>query len=130
MRKSRTQEQQVIGEFYEALYRDDFQMYLQPKFILGTGEIYGAEALARWKKPDGTILAPGAFIDPLEKIGYVTELDFYIFEELLKTMSRWQKQNKRPLTISTNFSGRHFDTNGEEFLRRISHLVGKYKASP
>ena len=56
----------------------DLQMYLQPKFILRDRSVYGAEALARWKRPDGKILPPGVFIDSLEKIGYITELDFYI----------------------------------------------------
>lgn len=67
LRIQRTEEQKIVGEFYEALYRDDFQMYLQPKFILGDRSVYGAEALARWKRPDGKILPPGVFIDSLEK---------------------------------------------------------------
>ena len=90
LRIQRTEEQKIVGEFYEALYRDDFQMYLQPKFILGDRSVYGAEALARWKRPDGKILPPGVFIDSLEKIGYITELDFYIYEEVLKTLEKWQ----------------------------------------
>ena len=28
LRIQRTEEQKIVGEFYEALYRDDFQMYL------------------------------------------------------------------------------------------------------
>jgi len=79
LRTRRVEEQKVIGEFFEALYRDDFQMYLQPKFVLGERTVYGAEALARWKRPDGQILAPVGFIDSLEKIGYITELDFLYF---------------------------------------------------
>jgi diguanylate cyclase (GGDEF)-like protein len=129
-RSRRADEQKVIGEFFEALYRDDFQMYLQPKFILGDRTVYGAEALARWKRPDGQILAPAYFIDSLEKIGYITELDFYIFEEVLKTLDKWDKQKKRKIVISTNFSGRHFDTDGEEFLNRIQHIMSKYTVSP
>ena len=35
LRTMRIEEQKVVGEFFEALYRDDFQMYLQPKFFLG-----------------------------------------------------------------------------------------------
>lgn len=130
LRVKRAEEQQVVGEFFEALYRDDFQVYLQPKFVLGTRTVYGAEALARWKRPDGTILSPAAFIDSLEKIGYITELDFYIFEELLKTLDRWKKQNRREIIVSTNFSGRHFEGDGEDFLKRISHIMSKYNVSP
>ncbi|MCM1105613.1 MAG: diguanylate cyclase [Blautia sp.] len=130
LRLQRLEEQQVVGEFFEALYRDDFQVYLQPKFHLKDGRVYGAEALARWKRPDGTVLAPAVFIDSLEKIGYITELDFYIFEELLRTMDRWKKQKRRKLVVSTNFSGRHFGGDGEEFLGRVSHILAKYNVSP
>lgn len=130
LRKKRAEEQKVLGEFFEALYRDDFQMYLQPKFILGSREVYGAEALARWRKPDGKILPPVYFIDSLEKIGYITELDFYIFEELLKTLDKWDMQGRRKVIVSTNFSGRHFDTDGENFLRRIEQIFSKYDVSP
>lgn len=130
LRTKRAEEQQVLGEFFEALYRDDFQMYLQPKFLLGSRTVYGAEALARWRKPDGKILPPVYFIDSLEKIGYITELDFYIYEELLKTLDKWGRQNRRKVIVSTNFSGRHFDTDGENFLRRIEQILSKYRVSP
>lgn len=130
LRTLRVEEQKVVGEFFEALYRDDFQMYLQPKFLLGKEIIYGAEALARWKKQDGTIVPPAYFIDSLEKIGYITELDFYIFEEVLKTLDKWNRQRRRKIIVSTNFSGRHFEGNGEEFLNRIAHIMSKYTVLP
>ncbi len=130
LRKSRTDEQQVIGEFYEALYRDDFVIFLQPKFILGTQEVYGAESLARWRKPNGSIVSPGIFVNPLEKIGYITELDFYMYEKLLKMMSGWQKKNYPRMIISTNFSGRHFETDGSDFLTRIFNITAKYDVDP
>lgn len=129
-RNARTREKQVVGEFYEALYRDDFRMFLQPKFVLGSREVYGAEALARWQKPDGNLLTPAAFLGPLEQIGYIMELDFYIFEELLKTMTRWQAQNRRKIVVSTNFSGRHFESGVDAFLNRIRHILSKYSVSP
>ncbi len=130
LRTRRAEEQKVLAEFFEALYRDDFQMYLQPKFLLGSREVYGAEALARWRKPDGKILPPVYFIDSLEKIGYITELDFYIYEELLKTLDKWDRQGRKRVIVSTNFSGRHFDTDGENFLRRIEQIMSKYNVSP
>lgn len=126
LRKAKKAEQTIVGEFYEALYRGEFQLYLQPKFYLSSGEIYGAEALARWKKQDGRILFPGEFLEPLEKIGYVTELDFFIFEELLKTMEKWNIENKKPIVVSTNFSGRHFERDVKEFIKRIENIFQKY----
>lgn len=130
LRQKRTEEQQIIGEFYKALYRNDFCVYMQPKFILGKQNIYGAEALARWKKEDGAVLLPGAFLEPLEKIGYIKELDFFIFEEVLKTMSRWQEEGRPQIVISVNFSGRHFEDDGSDFLNRIFHIIQRYDVAP
>lgn len=130
IREERSEEQHIVGEFYEALYRGDFLMYLQPKFNIITGEVYGAEALARWKKPNGSVIPPVKFIDSLERIGYITELDFYIFEQLLKTFTKWKQQHKRDMVISVNFSGKHFELEGKEFVRRINSIMNKYPVKP
>lgn len=130
MRKERNAQQQIIGEFYEALARSDFKLFLQPKFDLRTKEVYGAEALARWEKPDGRIVVPSGFIDALERIGYITELDFYIYEELLKIITRWRKEKRRQITISVNFSGKHFDSDSDEFMNRLDALAIKYDIIP
>lgn len=126
LRDQRSEEQRVVGEFYEALYRGDFKMYLQPKFNLKTRTIYGAEALARWQKPDGHIIPPFKFIDSLENIGYITDLDFYIFEELLKTLAKWKLNGRRDIVVSVNFSGRHFDKDGNDFMKRLVTIMKKY----
>ena len=34
------------------------------------------------------------------------------------------------IVISTNFSGRHFESDGEEFLNRIQHVLSKYSVRP
>lgn len=130
LREERSEEQHIVGEFYEALYRGDFLMYLQPKFNIITGEVYGAEALARWEKPNGLVIPPVKFIDLLERIGYITELDFYIFEQLLKTFTKWKQQHKRDIVISVNFSGKHFELEGKEFVRRINSIMNKYPVKP
>ncbi len=127
MRIRRGHEQSIIGEFYKALYRGDMVPYLQPKFELDTGRVYGAEALVRWIKEDGTVVPPGEFIPILEKIGYITELDFYIYEEVLKIMSRWIEEKHRKIVVSINFSGRHFDNKETEFINRINAITAKYK---
>lgn len=130
LRRMRAKEQQVVAEFFEALYRAEFRLFLQPKFILGERRVYGAEALSRWRRRDNSLLGPGDYIESLERIGYVTELDFYIFEELLRTLERWGRQGRQRPVVSTNFSGRHFADDGEEFLARIGQIMSRYSVPP
>ena len=49
---------------------------------------------------------------------------------MLKTLDKWNRQKKRKIIISTNFSGRHFEGDGEEFLNRIAHVMSKYTILP
>lgn len=130
MRSKRDDEIKIIGRFYGALQKGELEMFLQPKFLIGKDEIYGAEALARWKLPGGEILSPARFIPPLENLGYIVDLDFYIFEQLLRAMKRWKDAGREPLVISTNFSRRHFENGGTRFLQRLNELMERYQANP
>ena len=47
MRKKRDEGIRITGRFYAALQRGEFEVYLQPKFLLREERVYGAEALAR-----------------------------------------------------------------------------------
>ena len=94
LRAKRDDEIQVTGRFYGALQRGEFELFLQPKFLLNEKRIYGAEALARWRMPDGELISPTKFIPPLENIGYIVDLDFYILEQLLRVMRRWKRAGK------------------------------------
>ena len=78
MRKKRDEGIRITGRFYAALQRGEFEVYLQPKFLLREERVYGAEALARWRLESGEILSPARFIPALENIGYIVDLDFYI----------------------------------------------------
>ena len=127
MREKRDEMIEVTSHFHEALRNEEFQIYLQPKFLLGSWKVYGAEALARWHRPDGQIVRPDYFVPALEAAGYIIELDFYMFEKLLKVMKDWLDRGKKLLTISTNFSGRHFENGGQDFVKRIQRLLDFYR---
>ena len=100
-------EQKVIGGFDEALRDGQFRMYLQP-LIGDGGAVVGAEALARWRRPDGTVLMPGDFIETLENAGMIQKLDMYIWEQAVKQLSAWKGTEKEGLTISVNMSAKDF----------------------
>ena len=100
-------EQQVIGGFEDALKNGEFRMYLQP-LVGKEGDVTGAEALARWHRPDGTVIMPGDFIETLEKAGLIQKLDMYIWELAVKQLGLWKETENRDLTISVNVSAKDF----------------------
>ena len=72
----------VILEFINALKNNEITFYLQPQCRISTKRIVGLEALTRWIKKDGTVISPSEFIPVLEKYGFITDLDKYIWEKV------------------------------------------------
>jgi sensor c-di-GMP phosphodiesterase-like protein len=63
-----------IAEIKRAMGAGEFVPYYQPVVDLTSGRLRGAEVLVRWRKPDGTVVLPGAFIPLIESRGLILEL--------------------------------------------------------
>lgn len=108
----------------KALANGEFVPYLQPKYELKKETVAGAEALVRWIDPDEGMIFPGEFIPLFEKNGFVVELDLYMFEQVCKMVSEWQKQGKRIVPVSVNLSRSHFDV--PNFFQDYVDILQKY----
>ena len=117
----------VLDEFDAALKSGEFQIYLQPQIEINTGEIYGAEALVRRIKADGTLVPPVEFIPIYEKSGLISRLDLYVWEQAAKQISDWKKQGVN-MRISVNISPRDFYY--FEIHKIFSDIAKRYNISP
>lgn len=108
-----------------ALAEHEFQCYLQPKYGLKSRHIEGAEALIRWNSKEFGFVYPNDFIPLSEKNGFVVELDFFILEEVCKTMRRWLDDGKTPVVVSVNQSRLHL--NYDDYIWRLREIVDKYE---
>lgn len=118
----------IEDEMYSALEHNQFKMFLQPKFHLSNGKLYGAEALVRWFHPVDGIIPPNDFIPLFEKNGFVMEIDRYIWEEACKFLAARQKQGKKLYPISVNVSRLHMNNDG--FITCLFLLIKKYDIDP
>lgn len=123
MRRKSLFEQEIISGFEDALRDEQFKIYLQP-LVGEDGAILGAEALVRWRRPDGTLLYPGDFIETLENTGLIQELDVYVWEQAVRQLSLWKGTDKARLTISVNMSTRDFFN--VDVYSMLTGLVQKY----
>ena len=124
MRMQRAHEKAIASELHSAIANHNIEMFLQPKFAIDTRQIIGAEALARWRNPDGTYKMPYEFINILEKVGYIDELDFFIYEEVLRVQEYWKKCGKEVIPISVNFSQHH--VHQADFVEKVIDLADNY----
>lgn len=80
---------EILQDLYSALRMEDaFNIALQPKVNMCSGEVVGAEALLRWTKPDGTAIPPSLFIPIAEASGIMNKIDSIVMEKTINTIKR------------------------------------------
>jgi diguanylate cyclase (GGDEF)-like protein len=90
-----------------ALERGEFSLHYQPLIQLASGRIDGAEALARWPRPDGRLVPPADFIPIAEETGLIVPLGEWALREACMQAKAWQSLQPG-LRIAVNLSARQF----------------------
>jgi diguanylate cyclase (GGDEF)-like protein len=126
--KKRAREQRAANDLHNAIETGELRLFLQPKFSIQNRVAVGAEALCRWILPDGTLRYPSEFIPILEQIGYIVELDYFIFSQTLKYIRKWLDEDKIVHPISVNFARQHLKT--DDFVKRVYALTQEYRVPP
>ena len=85
-------------------WQKHFVVYLQPKVDMQTGHVFSAEALVRGVDDEGTIISPLQFIEAMEKLGSIRDLDLFVLTEVLKYLDVCRQRGAPPLPVSVNFS--------------------------
>lgn len=112
-------------EMETALENHKFLMYLQPMIDLHTYLITSAEALVRWEHPEKGILSPYAFLPLFESTKLMLKLDYYMWEEVCKTIRHWIDNKMDPVPVTLNISPIHLQN--QTFIDALSGFTEKYK---
>jgi diguanylate cyclase (GGDEF)-like protein/PAS domain S-box-containing protein len=110
----------IERELREALDTAQFRLEYQPIVRLDTGEAIGAEALLRWRRPDGSTIGPAEFIPIAEESGLIVPIGRWVFETAARQASRWNRERGKPFFVSVNLSARQF---------RDPELLGSIRAA-
>jgi diguanylate cyclase (GGDEF)-like protein len=93
-----------LERLQKSIESGSFLMYLQPKYTIDTGKLYGAEALCRYWSEEHGLIPPSMFIPVLEKAKVIKYVDLYIFEQVCRSLERWIKTGREVIPVSLNFS--------------------------
>ncbi|MEM8616436.1 MAG: EAL domain-containing protein, partial [Pseudomonadota bacterium] len=83
----------------------------QPKVDLASGYICGAEALARWRLPNGRLVSPSVFIELAEETGQISRIGAQIMRKACLEAVQWT-QFGQPVSLAVNVSPRQFERAG------------------
>ena len=116
---------ETIHSFKNALEKEEFKIYFQPKIGSKEQKIVSAEVLVRWQKDENTICVPYMFLPILEETGEIEKLDYYIYEKAFQWISRRKQENKSILPLSLNVSPVHFKEI-DKFIAKAMGLIDMY----
>ena len=124
MRRKAIEEKKMENDMEKALENREFKLYLQPQVDFKTKKIVSAEALVRWIDPEKGLIPPFKFIPLFERNGFICKLDYFVWEESVKTLAKWREKSQIMVPISINLS--RVDIQKEGLIESIISLFEKY----
>lgn len=100
-------EQVMENQMEQALEREEFVVYLQPKVRLLDEKVAGAEALVRWDSEELGFMSPGDFIELFEHNGFIKKLDYYMFRQVCRLLRGWIDCGIEVVPVSVNLSKKY-----------------------
>jgi len=111
----------------DEIENNKFFLEYQPIIDSHTGNLVGAEVLARLNSLNDGIVKPNDFLDAVNNVGLTEKFDYYIFEKNCKWISNNKEQREKYL-YTINFS--RTTLCAENFAARIIGIADKYGLKP
>jgi len=109
------------NQLHQALEREEFVLYYQPKVNLASGLITGVEALIRWNDPREGLIPPAHFIPILEETGLIHEVGRWALRKAIEDHLRWRAAGLTALRVSVNVSA--LQLHNREFVHEIEQAI-------
>lgn len=118
------QERFIEAHMEEALKNHEFYVMYQPKISLTNDKIVGAEALVRWHSPELGLMTPDSFIPLFERNGFISKIDFYVYEEVFRFLERQIQKGDPIVPISVNMS--RTQSKPDKFMHEFLDIFKRY----
>jgi EAL domain-containing protein (putative c-di-GMP-specific phosphodiesterase class I) len=104
-------------------------VHYQPVVHAQTGELYGLEALVRWRHPKWGLIAPAQFMDVAEESGLVVPLGAWVLEEACVAAVEWNRRHPaKPLVMAVNLSAKQFQQ--PDLCEQVSRVLAATGLDP
>lgn len=113
----------LLYEIEQAIENNEFELYYQPKVVMGTGQLYGVEALIRWNHPSKGIVPPLDFLPILDNTDLEIQLGEWVINTAIEQAADWLKVGLN-IEVSINISSHHLLS--EAFFKQLESNLAKY----
>ncbi len=109
-----------IDEIQQALVKNEFCLYYQPKVNMRTGNVFGVEALIRWLHPEKGLIPPLDFLPLLDGTDLECQIGDWVIHQALHQLAHWHEQGIQ-LEVSVNISSHHLQA--DNFFDQLNHAL-------
>lgn len=103
MRAAFEEHDEVAKKLKKALKEDTIVAWFQPQVDINSGEVVGAEALARWID-EGKVRFPGAFLPAAVEAGYMEDIEAAVRKKALRLAVDLSGASRHPIHLGLNVS--------------------------
>jgi diguanylate cyclase (GGDEF)-like protein len=116
-----------LRDLRQALQRQEFELYYQPKLSPDGSEMVGVEALIRWRHPQRGLVLPNHFIPIAERFGLIAEIGSWVLDEGCRQMREWQDQGWT-VPMAINLAAQQIRQ--PDLVTEIEQTLARYKLNP
>jgi len=113
------------SELRQGIENGEIITWFQPQLSLDSGRIAGVEALARWQRPDGTIVMPAEFVPLSEEMGISDMLFEAVLTGVCAGLDRWRNDYRWDVPVSVNLSAHQL--HNRKLVDIIKSTMGRQK---
>ena len=113
---------------HEALDRKELTLAYQPITRLDQGTVVGAEALLRWRQPDGAFISPAEFVPIAEECGLINRIGEFALDQACRQLSEWRAARINLPHMCVNVA--KIQLMSGDFVPTVKRVLAKYDLDP
>ena len=94
----------IEQDLKQALARQEFELYYQPKYDFAEGRFNSVEALIRWRHPTEEDMSPAVFIPVAERSQLIFAIGEWVIEAAGQQLKAWHGMAPSEFSIAINIS--------------------------
>lgn len=110
------------------LERNEFELYFQPQMDPSGKRVCAAEALVRWRRADGRLVAPMDFIPVAEESELICRIGEWVLGEACRCLGAWRTGGATGLRVAVNLSARQL--RDSSLPLRVAELLALHLIPP